>query len=281
MTKTNINNMKQVSFRFDVDTLTCVKTGIPKLVNISKKYDAEFTFFMNFGKSIDRKEVLKRKNNSGYVTSSKLSTLTKLGLVDYLITILLNPELGNYKQTIRSLVDSNNEIGLHGGKNHGTWQVNGSSFNLARLEQEINFGIKKAKKYNIPLLGFTSPGMITNKLICQVLKVNNFNYISDTYTFEDESSEEAKNEIFKDFKNINVNLAGKNGVGYFEYYLSKGLEPKKIKDNLLNHILNSDPDSFVIYDHPLIINFIQDEFEILVKELKQNDIKIVKMSNLK
>ena len=56
--------MKTVTFRFDVDTLTCIKSGIPKLINISNKHNVEFTFFMNFGKSIDRKEVVKRKNKS-------------------------------------------------------------------------------------------------------------------------------------------------------------------------------------------------------------------------
>jgi hypothetical protein len=272
--------MKTVSFRFDVDTLTCIKSGIPKLIDISNRHNVEFTFFMNFGKSIDREEVLKRKNKSDDGTSYKLSTFTKLGIKNYIITVLLNPKLGNYKKEIKSLANSNNEIGLHGGKNHGTWQVNGSDFNLNRLEQEIDYGVDKAKKFNISLSGFTSPGMISNKLICRVLEANNFNYISDTYSFRDESSEEEKKEIFKNFKNINVNLAGKNGTGYFEYFLSKGLDPKKIKENLLSEILNSNTNSFVVYDHPLIINFIQDEFENLIEELKKNQIKFIKMGNL-
>lgn len=272
--------MKTVSFRFDVDTLTCIKSGIPKLINISNRHNVEFTFFMNFGKSIDRKEVLKRKNKSDDGTSYKLSTFKKLGFNNYAITVLLNPKLGNYKKEIKSLANSSNEIGLHGGKNHGTWQLNGSDFNLKRLEQEIDYGVEKAKKFNISLSGFTSPGMTSNKLICQVLKANNFNYISDTYSFQGESSEDVKKEIFKNFKNINVNFAGKNGTGYFEYLLSQGLEPKKIKENLLNEILNSNTDSFVVYDHPLIINFIQDEFENLIEELKKNQIKFIKMGNL-
>jgi len=123
--------------------------------------------------------------------------------------------------------------------------------------------------------------MTSPDLICQVLELKNFNYISDTYSFQDESTENSKKEILKNFKNINVNLAGKDGVGYFEYYLSQGLDSKEITNNLLNHILNSKVNSFVIYDHPLIINFIQEEFENLIKELKKNNIKIVKMGNLK
>ena len=78
-----------------------------------------------------------------------------------------------------------------------------------------------------------------------------------------------------------MNLVGKNGVGYFEYYLSQGLDSKEIINNLLNQILNSKVNSFVIYDHPLIINFIQEEFENLIKELKKNNIKFVNMGKLK
>jgi hypothetical protein len=273
--------MKTVAFRFDIDTLTCIKSGIPKLVKISKKYNVEFTFFINFGRSINRKEVLRKKNKSLNNTSSKLSTLTKLGLKNYIITLLLNPKLGKYKNKINILVNSHNEIGLHGGKNHATWQLNARNFNLRRVEEEIDFGLKEAQKFNLSLSGFTSPGMTSPELICQVLEAKNFNYISDTYTYQNESSENKKKELFKEFKNINVNLVGKNGIGYFEYYLSKGLNSVEIMNNLLTQILNSKADSFVVYDHPLIINFIQEEFENLIKELKKNNIKFVKMSNLK
>ena len=273
--------MKTVSFRFDIDTLTCIKSGVPKLIEISKKHNIEFTFFINFGKSINRKEVLRKKNKSHNNATIKLSTLTKLGLKNYIITLSLNPKLRKYKNEINILVNSNSEIGLHGGKNHATWQLNAHKFNLQRIEQEIDFGLKEAKKFNISFSGFTSPGMTSPDLICQVLELKNFNYISDTYSFHDESTENSKKEILKNFKNINVNLAGKDGVGYFEYYLSQGLDSKEITNNLLNHILNSKVNSFVIYDHPLIINFIQEEFENLIKELKKNNIKIVKMGNLK
>ena len=33
--------MKTVSFRFDIDTLTCIKSGVPKLIEISKKHNIE------------------------------------------------------------------------------------------------------------------------------------------------------------------------------------------------------------------------------------------------
>ena len=146
---------------------------------------------------IERKCLEKNKSHNN--ATIKLSTLTKLGLKNYIITLLLNPKLRKYKNKINILVNSNNEIGLHGGKNHARWQLNANKFNLKRIEQEIEFGVKEAQKFNISLSGFTSPGMTTPELICQVLESKNFNYISDTYSYQNESTEKSKKEILKKF----------------------------------------------------------------------------------
>ena len=180
---------KKVSFRFDVDTINCIKNGIPKLVDISKKYNIEFSFFMNFGRSIDRREVFKRKNTSNLLPNHKISTISKLGLINFLITLLINPRLSSYRNSIEYMAKSNNEIVLHGGFNHGTWQVKGASFDLIRLEKEIDFGMKNGKKFNLDFSGFTSPGWTSNKLISDLLIINNFYYISDTYTSNNKNKE--------------------------------------------------------------------------------------------
>ena len=61
----------------------------------------------------------------------------------------------------------------------------------------------------------------------------------------------------KKIKNIDVNLIGQRGVGYFEYQLAKDISPKKIVDDLYIEIVNSNQNTFVLYDHPLIIKFIK------------------------
>ena len=43
---------KTISFRSDIDTISCIKKGVPLLVDISKDLVVRFTFFMNFGRSI-------------------------------------------------------------------------------------------------------------------------------------------------------------------------------------------------------------------------------------
>ena len=97
----------------------------------------------------------------------------------------------NYKKQILKLANSNNEIGLHG-INHGTWQVKGENFNIARLSEEIDFGLSEANKYNFTFHGFASPGMVTNKNLSNILISKNFNYISDTYTYKNKSTYESK-----------------------------------------------------------------------------------------
>ncbi len=276
-----INNMKKkVAFRFDVDTLKCIKYGVPKLVNISEKSKVSFTFFMNFGKSIDRKEAFKNKSKSFDNTLNKIPTKKKLGFFNYVLTILINPNLDAYGNKIKLLVNSNNEIGLHGGYNHGSWQLYGEEFDYSTIQKEIDFGLNKGKKYGITFYGFSSPGMTSNKFLPEILNMNNFKYISDTYTYKNESNYPEKKNIFNDIKNLNVNISGKKGIGYFEYYLSKKQTPKEVIEKLLTDIINSEDETFIIYDHPLIIQFIENEFVDLLEKLKKNNIDIVTLKEL-
>lgn len=271
---------KKVAFRFDIDTLKCIKYGVPKLVNISKENEVKFTFFMNFGRSINRKEAFKIKSKSFDNTSNKMSTIKKLGVINYFFTVIKNPELDRYEDQIKFLINSDNEIGLHGGLNHGTWQLYAESFGLSQIQKEIDFGLKKGKKYEITFSGFTSPGMTSNKYLSEVLMNRNFNYISDTYTSMNEKNKEYRTKNFNNIKNLNVDLTGDNGIGYFEYYLSKNLDPKKIMEKLLKEIIDFNQNTLIIYDHPLIIQFIEENFITLIKELKNNNVDFVTLSEL-
>ena len=276
---TNFPN-KKIAIRFDIDTVKCIKFGVPKLVSISKKHNVKFTFFMNFGKSVNRKIIFQRKNSSYFISSTKLPTLIKLGVINYLLTILVNPKLNKYNYQIYQLVNSINEIGLHGGLNHGTWQLNGEKFELSKVRNEIEFGLKNAKKYNIKFNGFTSPGMTSNKFLPKVLNENNFSYISDTFINQNEHEYNKRKSILKGIKNIDVNIIGKDGVGYFEYNLAINKSPKEIMENLYDHIMNSENDTFILYDHPLIIDFIEEEFENLIIKLKNSKVEFVKFNEL-
>ncbi len=276
---TNFSN-KKIAIRFDIDTIKCIKQGVPKLVSISKKYNVQFTFFMNFGKSVNRKIIFKRKNNSHLISSSKLPTLKKLGVLNYLLTILVNPKLNRFNYQIHQLANSTNEIGLHGGLNHGTWQLNGEKFGLSKVRNEVEFGLKNAKKFNIKFHGFTSPGMTSNKFLPKVLNENKFSYISDTFINQNEHEYNKRKSILKGIKNIDVNIIGKDGVGYFEFYLAKNKSPKEIMENLYDHIMNSESDMFILYDHPLIVDFIEEEFENLIIKLKNSKVEFVKFNEL-
>lgn len=44
--------MSYVVFRFDIDSHVCMKQGVPMLLDISKKHDVQFTFFLNAGRAV-------------------------------------------------------------------------------------------------------------------------------------------------------------------------------------------------------------------------------------
>ena len=155
--------------------------------------------------------------------------------------------------------------------------MNGESFDIERLD-EINYALNKATKYNIDLHGFTSPGMVSNDKLSKVLTCVTLP-TCQTYVTSDQDTLLIEDTL-DGIKNINVNLIGKNGVGYFEYYLAKKFKPKEIVTDLVKKLLNSDKDTFVLYDHPLILKFIEKEFTELIEELKDKKFEFVKFSQL-
>lgn len=95
-------------------------------MNISRQYDVAFTFFLNMGRSISVINSLKdifldKKSKSYEAEPQMMSAMQKLGKADYMIAALINPKISSYKLQIKELLESECEIGLHGGRNHAAW----------------------------------------------------------------------------------------------------------------------------------------------------------------
>ena len=99
--------MKTVSFRFDIDTLTCILV-VPKLIEISKNIILSSLFLLILGNQLIEKNSTEKKNKSHNNATIKLSTLTssKLGLHNSVV----DAKLRKYKNQINILDNSNSEI---------------------------------------------------------------------------------------------------------------------------------------------------------------------------
>lgn len=179
-------SMKPIYVRFDIDTITCMDQGVPRLLDLAARLDVGFTFFVNLGRSIDRNEVLYRSASRTVDNvrggTKKISVLKKLGVLDTLRTLVFNPEVGSRRHDLlRQLLESGHELGLHGGGNHGTWQRTGGGADGARFGCWVQEKLTEYRRH-VPLGGgFASPGAAANDELYPVLQKQGFAYSSDDF----------------------------------------------------------------------------------------------------
>jgi peptidoglycan/xylan/chitin deacetylase (PgdA/CDA1 family) len=175
-----------IHIRFDIDTITCIEKGVPRLLDMAQRLGVRFTFFVNLGRSIDRREVFygSPSKTVGNVLGEvqKIGALKKLGLIDILRTVIVNPEIGlGHRDILMRLVDEGHELGLHGGGNHGTWQRRGKNANSKMFSSWIDEVMSDYRAIVPAGGGFASPGAVANSDLPYVLQDKGFVYSSDDF----------------------------------------------------------------------------------------------------
>lgn len=273
--------MKRLVFRFDVDTHKCIRDGVPRLLEISNKYDVPFTFFLNMGKSISIKNSLenllsKKKENASDEIPQMMSAFQKLGMKDYLIAAVINPNISNYKIQIEQLLDSKCEVGLHGGRNHATW-ASTVEWNEEEIKDELQWALGKLKKIkaDYKMKGFASPEWKSKKGLSKILKELGFVYCGDMRCLGEEPIN--RND---DLLRIGVNLLGEpGGVAFFENCRVKGMTDDEIIEMVLSCF--SELDTVVLYDHPYYAGVREAKCIIqLIERARNAGIQICKLEEL-
>lgn len=243
--------------RFDIDTITCVRSGLPWLMKYADRYGVRFTFFVNMGKAISHAAVLGRKVSSEprrhQGKAAHLSPLEKLGLRDYLITACFNPPVGAVAPgLLLQLLEQGHDIGLHGGCNHGAWQYGALNWSKSRLEEEVQWGIMAMENAGLPSPEmFASPGFASPPHLPAILKENGFSILADRHEFG-MPLELGVADNGDELVQVNTGLAGEpGGVGYFEYLFASGVRPADIGRHIRPFV---DRGSFICYDHPAFVS---------------------------
>ena len=244
--------MKYFCFRFDVDTPKCIKKGVPNLINLSKKLDVPFTFFINMGRGTSRwsfiKKIIPFGSKSITHTILKLSNLKKLGLWDYFIMALFNPQVGNsHPHIIKSLKKAGHEVGLHGGSNHGEWQNESHSWGNQKIFKEIIPALNSLTKFlGERPLGFSSPGWCGSNDLNTILESLDFYYVADAHGENLKTITYAQNA--SNLLQIPTNILGNGGVAYLENLRAKKMDDQAILNDFSSKL---EKRTFaVLYDHP-------------------------------
>ncbi len=249
---------KLLAFRFDVDTHRCIREGVPNLLDLGQETEARFTFFVNRGRAVDRIAALKAlfrgrgNNQSSPRRPTRLSARSKLGLRQYLVAALLNPRVGaGSPRVIRRALREGHEVGLHGGRNHASWQVGASAWDERRFRGEVAAGrrhlARAAGSLGRAVHGFASPGWQGPPTLWPILAENDFEYVADMRgRYLKPHRAPPPSELWR----VPTHLTGEpGGVAYLEYHHAAGRTESDLLADF-EHALREDRRCLVLYDHP-------------------------------
>lgn len=171
-----------------------------------------------------------------------------MGLKDYLIAALLNPNLSRYREQIQVITSHGHELGLHGGANHADWHREADTWDMEKILQQLEIGIKALENLvpDYQPLGFASPGWTCSETVWQALSIKGFQYAADIHT------DQPVQEIAKNggIRIVPTNILGEpGGVAYFEHCRAKGMGDDSIIEDFF-HKLEERDNLAVVYDHP-------------------------------
>lgn len=257
---------KRIVFRFDIDTHVCIRDGVPALMQLASKYNVHFNFFLNTGKAVSFWDSLKNfwGNSTEPESAPHLSALQKLGFYDYLYAALINPKLISYKAQILTLLESDHEVGLHGGKNHELWAKKIHCMDYNSIEKELKNALNSINKikHDYKIESFASPCWQNTEILNDVLIALGFRYAADIHTLD----HNLPIQYYKTLPCIPTNLTGEpGGVAYFEYCRAKAMTDQEIIDDFFSKIMNRENFS-VVYDHPYFVG--KHEIHLLEKLIR-------------
>lgn len=245
----------RVALRFDVDTYKCMHHGVPRLLELADEYQVPMTFFINMGRALSYpsllRKVLARRLYRERIPESapKLSSLQKLKLPGTLYTLVANPRVGLSSRLLPNIESRGHEIGLHGGRNHASWQNQAHLWTEQELNREIDWGLRALNNAGIPMVSsFASPGWNSPAALPTLLANKGFSVLADHHRCEDDACQLTRNS--SQITSINTNLAGEpGGIGYLESCQARKLgfdEMASEAEALLQRYGN-----VVMYDHPV------------------------------
>lgn len=238
--------------RFDIDTITCVKRGVPSLLRFAERNQVPISFFANVGRAVSwpgvfRSRIIQKANKSQKAAS--LGASEKLGWKDLLKTVALDPYVGSAGSPELKLIEQeHHDLGLHGGRNHSAWHHCATDWPIDRLRLEVAWGIERMSRIGLirPTM-FASPGFTHPADLPVVLKEFGFKLTADSHGWGLAAVNEGA--IHNDIFDVTTGLLGEpGGVGFVEHLVAT-----KINRNALSTVLKpftKVDQTFVMYDHP-------------------------------
>jgi len=226
---------KNFTLRVDLESDKGIKEGLPKLLDLLKKYKIQASFYLPMGGESNLLDFIKYQKN---ITSSEERKIKIWSFLDKVRMILFPRDfVAENKNILKRILDEGHEIGLHGWK-HREW-----TRGLEKID--INKAISKSKTKYEKIFGkepisWASPSYNTNKKVRELLKKEKIKFISDFCG--------KKERIYDGLKNVPMTIQGKNKMPIIEYLTSIGKNDKEIIEYLKKKMQKQGILSFYIHD---------------------------------
>lgn len=265
---------RSICFRFDVDTPKCLREGMPNLLSLAREMDVPFTFFVNPGRAIARRDLFARKKKStSRENITKLSVRDKQSIFNVLELLVRNPEIVaiDKQKIIAQAIAQGHEIGLHGGHNHALWQHGAHTWGYEKIMEEIEFGMSALHKAGAKnITSFASPGWNSPASLVDIIPNKGIKLLADTHGA---TCDLLSRHLPSNLHSVNTNILGEpGGVGYIEHMAAMGRSNPEILEDFESRLNHPGPTN-VVYDHP---GYSGTQKLSLLKEM----IRIAKKNNL-
>lgn len=242
------------TLRVDLESDKGIREGIPRLLDLLKKYNLKASFYLAMGGESNIFEILRYNKK---VESSAERSVKVWSLLDKLRMALFPKDFVKAnKKILQRIIDEGHELGMHGWK-HREWTRGLDKINI---KDKINRAISRYNNlFGQKPISWSSPGFNTNDNVLNILKEAGIEYISDFLG--------NKPELCGQIKNIPITICGENRTPIIEYLISY----KKTDEDILKYIKKE------IEKNKIISFYIHDLFEARFKtELLEKIFKIIK-----
>lgn len=226
---------KTFTLRVDLESYRGIKEGIPKLLDLLKKYDIKASFYLVMGGESNIFDILKYR---GKMTSSDERKIKIWPIKDKIRMVLFPKDfVKSNLDILQRIIKEGHELGIHAWK-HREWT---RGLNRINIEKSINKSIKKyIKLFNKKPISFASPGFNTNETVLNVLERKGIRFISD---FPGE-----KVSIYGKIKNVPITIKGEKNTPIIEFLVSKGKKDEDILKILEKEFSRHEIISLYIHD---------------------------------
>lgn len=174
--------MKQLALKIDVDTYRGTREGVPRLVEVLKRHDAQATFFFSLGPDHTGRAI-KRVFRPGFLGKvSRTSVLEHYGFKTLLYgTLLPGPDIGRTCANILHAVrDAGFEVGIHC-YDHIRWQDNVAHKDAEWTRIEMQRAVDRfIDIFGVAPKAHAAAGWQMNRDALRLMQQFGFDYSSDT-----------------------------------------------------------------------------------------------------